>query len=135
LATANALIVVPVPGPDAYAGVLGARPRNVVPAPSIDAVRLAGSPSDSARESATASERRPQPPRETWTRVVHPEPQGTIPFLAQQLAQEGFSSVETDDGETEAMPSVLVAARQAYAAARDSTIEFLSPTPLFDLRV
>jgi hypothetical protein len=135
LATANALIIVPVPGRDAHAGVSGARPRDVMPAPSIDAVRLAGSPSDSAHKSAPASERRPQPPRESWTRVVHPEPQGTIPFLAQQLAQEGRPPAEADDGETEAMPSVLIAARQAYAAARDSTIEFLSPTPLFDLRV
>lgn len=58
-----------------------------------------------------------------------------IPFLVQRLAQEGAASFETADDEETALPSVRSAALTAYGAARDSTVEYLSPTPLFDLRV
>lgn len=134
LATANALIVIPVPGRDAHTGVAHlARARDDLRASAVDAVRLTDARSETAREAARPDDRQQQPPRETWTRVVHPEPRGAIPFLAQQLAQA--SSPPQHDDESEAVPSVRIAARQAYLAARDSTVEFLSPTPFFDLRV
>lgn len=134
MATANALIVIPSSGRDAYAGAVpAARARDDVRAPSVDAISLADSRSGYARQTAQSDDRWQQPPREARTRVVHPEPQGTIPFLAQQISQAS-SSPEHDDG-SEAMPSVRVAARQAYMTARESTVQFLSPTPLFDLRV
>jgi hypothetical protein len=133
LAAANALIVIPVPGREAYVGgAHAARARDDLRAPAVDAVRSAEGREASARPAAGAAERRAEPPRETWTRVVHPEPQGAIPFLAQQLSQ---TSSPTYDEDNEAPPSIRVAARHAYLAARDSTVEFLSPTPLFDLRV
>jgi len=134
LAAANALIVIPVPGRDAYAGTAQvARARDDLRAPAVDAIRLADAQSGSTREAAPWSERQQQPPRETWTYVVHGEPRAATPFLAQQLAQA--ESPQGQDDESEAMPSVRMAARQAYLAARDSTVEFLSPTPFFDLRV
>jgi hypothetical protein len=58
-----------------------------------------------------------------------------IPFLVQRLAQEGAASFESTGDEDVALPSVRSAAVAAYGAARDSTVEYLSPTPLFDLRV
>jgi hypothetical protein len=130
LTTANPPIVSLTSGRDAYAG---ARARDDFRAPSVDAVRLADSHSRYTRGTGQSSDHWQQPPRETWTRVVHPEPHGTIPFLAQQIAQA--SSSPERDNESEAMPSIRVTARQAYMAARDSTVQFLSPTPLFDLRV
>lgn len=58
-----------------------------------------------------------------------------IPFVVQRLAQEGAVSFEAVGDEETALPSVRSAALEAYGAARDSTVEYLSPTPLFDLRV
>jgi hypothetical protein len=133
LAAANALIVIPVPGRDAHTGVAHvAHARDDLRAPAINAVRLADGQWEAAREAGLSGERQQQPPRETWIHIVHPEPQGAVPFLAQQIAQ-GSAPESGDEGE--AVPSVRIAARQAYLTARDSTVEFLSPTPFFDLRV
>lgn len=133
MSTASAAIVIPVPGRDAYTGGAHAgRTRDSLRAPSIDAIGLGNARAGAARQSAPSNDRRQQP-REIRTGVVHSQPQGAIPFLAQQLAQS-VSSQEQDD-RSEAMPSVRIAARQAYATARDSTVEFLSPTSAFDLRV
>lgn len=64
-----------------------------------------------------------------------PKSSDVVPFLVQRLAQEGGSSFEDDGEEDAALPSVRFAAAAAYGAARDSTVEYLSPTPLFDLQV
>lgn len=58
-----------------------------------------------------------------------------IPFLVQRLAQEGTAPFEGSGDEEVALPSVRSTAAAAYGAALDSTVEYLSPTPLFDLRV
>lgn len=126
--TPSTSIVIPVPGREAYA----ASARDDLRARAIDAVRRADTESAGAREAASWSDRRQQPPRETWTSVVHAEPRGAIPFLVQQLAQADAPEQETD---SEAVPSARIAARQAYLTARDSTVEFLSPTPYLDIRV
>jgi hypothetical protein len=132
VATANAVIV--VPGREPYAGSASgvARLHDDLRARAIDAVHLADARASVAYETASAGGYSRQQPRDVWTYTVRAEPRDTTPFLAQQLAQ---AATEPESDASEAPPSVRIAARNAYLAARDSTVEFLSPTPLFDLRV
>jgi len=66
-------------------------------------------------------------------RTLFGEPGGALPFLAQQLAQDDSASGASTDGGN--VPAVRFSALRAYGAARESTIEYLSPTPLYDFRV
>jgi hypothetical protein len=61
------------------------------------------------------------------------EPRGTLPFLAQQLAQDDPAPEASADEEV--VPAVRFSALRAYSTARDSTIEYLSPTPRYDFRI
>lgn len=131
MATANALIV--SPGREAYtAGASGlARVRDDLSARAVDAVYVRDARTALAYETSTSGyDQRPH--RDAWSYTVRAEPRDATPFLAQQLAQAAASP---DDAESEAPPSVRIAAHNAYLAARDSTVEFLSPTPLLDLSV
>lgn len=132
MATANAVIV--LPGREIYAGNANgvARVRDDLRARAIDAVHLRDAGTAVAYETASANGYNQQPPRDVWTYTVRAEPRDATPFLAQQLAQ---AATAPESDASEAPPSVRIAARNAYLAARDSTVEFLSPTPLFDLRV
>jgi hypothetical protein len=132
LATANALII--SPGREVYtAGATGvARVRDDLRARAIDAVHVRDTRTALAYDATPAGGYDQRPARDVWTYTVRAEPRDAAPFLAQQLAQAAAAPV---DNESEAPPSVRIAARNAYLAARDSTVEFLSPTPLFDLRV
>jgi hypothetical protein len=53
-------------------------------------------------------------------------------MIAQQ-ADAGTGDPGDDIGD--AAPSVRMSALRAYSVARDSTVEYLSPTPFYDLRV
>jgi hypothetical protein len=144
LATINAPIVVPSGGRDTYAitpnaaGI--AHGRDDLRATAIDSVRFVDAQSDAqfdaTQASATASERwqRPDIDATDWTQVVSRRPQQTLPFLTQLLAQQ--DTAEDAGAQTgQPLPSTRFAARQAYLASRDSTVEYLSPTPLYDLFV
>jgi hypothetical protein len=122
------------PGREVYtAGATGvARVRDDLRARAIDAVHIRDARTGFADDATSASGYDQQPARDVWTYTVRTEPRNAAPFIAQQLAQAAASPADPD---SEAPPSVRIAARDAYLAARDSTVEFLSPTPLFDLRV
>jgi hypothetical protein len=66
-------------------------------------------------------------------RIAFGEPSGALPFLAQQLAQEEPDAPPSS--EAGIAPALRLSALRAYGTASESTIEFLSPTPLYDFRV
>lgn len=101
----------------------------------IEGIRPAGERADTA---ATVARRREG--NEAYSDSAPPffgnsKSGDVIPFLVQRLAQEGAASFESTGDEDAALPSVRSAALTAYGAARDSTVEYFSPSPLFDLRV
>jgi hypothetical protein len=66
-------------------------------------------------------------------RTTFGEPRGSLAFLAQQLAQND-PATETPKV-TDVAPALRASALRAYGATNDSNIEFLSPTPFYDVRV
>jgi hypothetical protein len=117
-----------------------------VPSPRVDGrVRddLRSAPANALRSSfADASDQRSADSRVghasfDLTRIPRTsfgEPSGTLPFLAQQLAQEDTATA-APGSDTSVATSVRMSALRAYGAANDSNIEFLSPMPLYDVRV
>lgn len=138
----NALTLVPVTGRDTYAVAQNA--SNVPGAPddmraaAVDAVRYADAQSRVARASSQTNTDWTDSDTidaEAWSDVVSSRPQQTLPFMAQLLAQQ--DTAEQAGGEEAAglPPSVRFTAQQAYLSSRDSTIQYLSPSPLYDLSV
>lgn len=141
MATTSPIIVVPTIGRDTYTGtahssVAGAavssHAREDFRAAAVDSVRLTDNNTSATRQSRAVPDSGQQPQPDSRSPFVYSEPQKTIPFLAQLLGQQ--STVAEDDGEP-MPPSVRFTAQQAYTTARDSTVQFLSPTPLYDLYV
>lgn len=143
LATTSAIIVVPTIGRDTYTGTASAgaasaavssHAREDFRAAAVDSVRLTDNNTSAARQTRATPDSGQKPQPDSWSPTAYSEPQKTIPFLAQLLGQQ--STVAEDDGDGEPMPpSVRLTARQAYMTARESTVQFLSPTPLYDLFV
>lgn len=138
MATTSAIIVVPTLGRDIYAGAASAaasmQSREDFRAAAIDAVRLADSSANAARQTQATPDSGQQPQPNSLPPLVYSEPQKTIPFLAQLLGQQ--SDVAADDNDNEpALPSIRFTAQMAYATARDSTVQYLSPSPAYDLFV
>jgi hypothetical protein len=143
LATTSPIIVVPTIGRDTYTGTASANAANAAVsaharedfrAAAVDSVRLADNNTSAARQTRATPDSGQQPQPDTRAPLVYSEPQKAIPFLAQLLGQQ--SVVADDEADSEPMPpSVRFTAQQAYTAARDSTVQFLSPTPLYDLYV
>lgn len=140
LAVINAPIIVPATGRDLYAATqtvaVAGRARDDLRTSAIDSVRFVDAQSDTAQSSAQAGDHWQQSTANTatWTQVVSARPQQTLPFLTQLLAQQDTSE-EAGNEASQPLPSVRFTARQAYLASRDSTIQYLSPTPLYDLFV
>ena len=143
MATTSPIIIVPTIGRDTYTGTASAsaasaavssRAREVFRAAAVDSVRLADNNTSATRQTRATPDSGQQPQPDSWSPPTYSEPQKTIPFLAQLLSQQ--STVAGDEGEAEPMPpSVRFTAQQAYTTARDSTVQFLSPSPLYDLFV
>jgi hypothetical protein len=141
LATTSPIIIVPTVGRDTYTGTANANAANAAVAharedfraAAVDSVRLADNNTSAARQTRATPGSGQQPQPDSWSPLVYAGPQKTIPFLAQLLSQQ--DTVAEDEGEAGPMPSVRFTAQQAYTAARDSTVQFLSPSPLYDLFV
>ena len=120
-----------VPGPERAAHVSApradGRARDDLRTAGINASRTPGSRGGQTDASNSAYDVGRLP------RMVFGEPRGGLPFLAQQLAQDDSAAPQSTD--SAAAPALRFAALRAYSAASESTIEFLSPTQHYDLRV
>jgi hypothetical protein len=137
VASVNALNLVPVTGRDSYAiaqngsGTSGA--QDEIRTTAVDAVRYADAQSRIVQASNqtdadwTDTE---TVDAESWSEVVSSRPQQTLPFMAQLLAQQDSSEQAAG-----LPPSVRFTAQQAYISSRDSTVQYLSPSPLYDFFV
>jgi hypothetical protein len=125
---ASTTIIIPAPERAAYGSTRAdSRARNdlrTTPVTPLRAPDARDGNSGSTRSGYDAS--RP-------SQTLFGEPRGTLPFLAQQLAQDDSTPEASADGEV--VPAVRFSALRAYSTARESTIEYLSPTPLYDFRV
>ena len=143
MATTSPIIVVPTIGRDTYTGTassgsasaaVSSQARADFRAAAVDSVRLADNNTSATHQTRATPDSGQQSQPDSWSPLVYSEPQKTIPFLAQLLSQQG--NVTEEEADSEPMPpSVRFTAQQAYTAARDSTVQFLSPSPLYDLFV
>lgn len=127
---ASTMIIVPGPERAAYGSPRAdSRARDDLRASAISGVRAFDArdadPDPSPASHGYDAERLP--------RMTYGESRGPLPFLAQQLAQE--SSATPPAGESDIAPALRFSALSAYGTASESTVEFLSPTPLYDFRV
>jgi len=125
---ASTTIIIPAPECAAYGSArIDSRARNDLRTASVTPLRAPDARdgnSGSTRFSYDAS-RLPQ--------TLFGEPRGTLPFLAQQLAQGDSAPEASPDGDV--VPAVRFSALRAYSTAHESTIEYLSPTSRYDFRV
>jgi hypothetical protein len=119
-----ALTTLIVPGPERAAAYGSTRPDARVRTSAVGATRTLPRDADTDAGSSGYDASR-------LSRTTFGEPQRGLPFLAQQLAQtDAPSSTESD-----VAPALRLSALRAYGVAHESTIEFLSPTQHYDVRV
>ncbi|MGE5537504.1 MAG: hypothetical protein ACM30I_02730 [Gemmatimonas sp.] len=139
MASSSIMIVVPAPERAAYGAPRAAETRTRHDDLKTAAANAVRPSSDRPGETAASSRKATGHPFETGDgspRIVLAEPKSTLPFLAQVLAQQGSADSHGADVDSpDAPPSVRITALRAYGAARESTVEFLSPTPFYDVRI
>ena len=130
----NPLSLIPVTGRDNYAATQSGFTASGAPddmrAAAVDAVRFADAQSrvaQTSKQSNTNWDDSDTVDAQPWNEVVSSRPQQTLPFMAQLLAQQN-----TSEEATALPPSVRFTAQQAYISSRDSTVQYLSPSPLYD---